>query len=167
MAINWYPHHLGDYAKKTQHLTILEHGAYRLLLDYFYSNGGPFPDNKKDIYRSLRAFNKAERRAIESVLGEFFSQETGSGQSLYWNHARAQEEISKYNEISEIKRKAANKRHAHASAHAGAHAMPPTTTATTTTFNKKGNGHEKTTGTKEGNRIAEKYLHDGLPLDAE
>lgn len=29
--MNYYEHHLGDYYRKAKHLTLLEHGAYRML----------------------------------------------------------------------------------------------------------------------------------------
>jgi uncharacterized protein YdaU (DUF1376 family) len=34
--VNYYERHMGTYAKKTMHLTMLEHGAYTLLLDRYY-----------------------------------------------------------------------------------------------------------------------------------
>lgn len=33
--MNYYEHHLGDYYRKAKHLTLLEHGAYRMLLDLY------------------------------------------------------------------------------------------------------------------------------------
>ena len=44
--MNYYNRHLGDYAKDTRHLTMLEHGAYCLLLDYYYATEKPIPDNR-------------------------------------------------------------------------------------------------------------------------
>ena len=46
--VNYYEHHLGDYAKDTGHLSMLEHGAYRIQLDHVIprSRGGvDTPDN--------------------------------------------------------------------------------------------------------------------------
>ena len=31
--MNYYSHHIGDYLTATAHLTLLEHGAYRRLID--------------------------------------------------------------------------------------------------------------------------------------
>jgi uncharacterized protein YdaU (DUF1376 family) len=33
--VNYYERHLGDYAKDAGHLSMLEHGAYSLLLDRY------------------------------------------------------------------------------------------------------------------------------------
>ena len=35
--MNYYERHLGDYARDTGHLSMLEHGAYSLLLDRYYA----------------------------------------------------------------------------------------------------------------------------------
>lgn len=126
MAINWYAHHLGDYSKKTRHLTILEHGAYRLLLDLYYINGGPIKDDKKSIYRACGASSTGERRAIDRVLDQFFELSDDG----FWKNSRASVEISKQNEIKEIRKKNGAKAHAreHAKAPAKAYTTIPTTT---------------------------------------
>ena len=72
MAIKWYPHHLGDYAKKTSGLSMLEHGAYRLLLDEYYNTGGALPNDHKYPARVCRAINPKERSAMTKILSLFF-----------------------------------------------------------------------------------------------
>ena len=37
----WYPHYPGDYGRDTGHLSLIEHGAYRLLLDHCYMTAKP------------------------------------------------------------------------------------------------------------------------------
>jgi uncharacterized protein YdaU (DUF1376 family) len=69
----WYPHFPGDYARDTADLTLMEHGAYRLLLDHYYSTGGPLPADKQRIYRLCRAFHPEEQEAVCAVLTDFFS----------------------------------------------------------------------------------------------
>ena len=68
--MNYYERHLGDYAKETTHLSILEHGAYCLLLDRYFITEHGIPQGQE--FRVSRAHTKEERSAIESVLSEFF-----------------------------------------------------------------------------------------------
>jgi uncharacterized protein YdaU (DUF1376 family) len=67
----WYPHFPGDYARDTADLSLIEHGAYRLLLDHYYSTGGPLPADKQRIYRLCRAFHPEEQEAVCAVLVAF------------------------------------------------------------------------------------------------
>lgn len=107
MSINYYRHHLGDYAKNTQSLSMTEHGAYRLLLDYYYSTERALPNDLKVIHRICRAITPAERRAVSKILSKYFLPKDG-----VWYHSRVEEEIKKYNEISEERKKAGAIAHA-------------------------------------------------------
>jgi hypothetical protein len=70
--MNFYKHFIGDYARATGHLSVIEHGAYRLMLDHFYGAGKPLPANRKALYRLLRAEAEAERRAVDSICFQFW-----------------------------------------------------------------------------------------------
>lgn len=70
--MNFYPFHIGDYAKDTAHLSMTEDGAYRRLIDMYYTRERLLPGDLQTIYRLARAHTKAERAAIDSVLQEFF-----------------------------------------------------------------------------------------------
>ncbi len=105
----WYPHYIGDYARKTAHLTVIEHGAYRLLLDHYYATGKPLDANADVLHRVCRAFADAERQAIDKVLRLFFFHDEEEG--VYIHH-RAEEELAKRSEISHKRRAAAERRHA-------------------------------------------------------
>jgi uncharacterized protein YdaU (DUF1376 family) len=94
--MNYYPHHIGDYARDTAHLTLLEDGAYRRLLDLYYSSERPLPLNREAIYRLARARTKDEKKAVDTVLSEFFTQGISG-----WNNKRADEEILKAREEGE------------------------------------------------------------------
>jgi uncharacterized protein YdaU (DUF1376 family) len=86
--VNFYPRHLGDYASSASHLSILEHGVYNLLLDFYYATEKPIP--AADVYRCSRARTKKEKAAVDSVLTQFFMLIDGE-----WWQKRAESEISK------------------------------------------------------------------------
>lgn len=86
--MNYYERHLGDYAKDTAHLSMLEHGAYGLLLDRYYATECGIPADQ--VHRLARARTKEEKQAIDSVLGEFFKLVDG-----VWINNRAADEITK------------------------------------------------------------------------
>lgn len=83
MTLPWYPRDMGKYARDTGHLTLMEHGAFNLMLDYYYATGGLprvsnassnaslMPDHSR-IYRLCKAMNKAEQDAVDNVLSLFF-----------------------------------------------------------------------------------------------
>lgn len=91
--MNFYEHHLGDYLKDAGHLSMLEHGAYRCLLDAYYIREAPLPADRRSVYKLARATTAAERKAVDYVLGEFFT-ETSEG----YRQQRADNEISRYAE---------------------------------------------------------------------
>ena len=88
--MNYYPRHLGDYARDTAHLLMIEHGAYNLLLDRYYATEEGIPDDQK--YRVTRARTPVEKQAVDSVLKEFFTLKEG-----VWVKNRVLEEIDKAN----------------------------------------------------------------------
>jgi uncharacterized protein YdaU (DUF1376 family) len=105
----WYPHYPGDYTRDTAHLTLMEHGAYRLLLDHYYSTAAPLPSDKQRLYRLCRAFHPEEQAAICAVLHDFFT----LGADGYHN-ARADRQLiemaAKRVKLSEQGRRGAKKR---------------------------------------------------------
>ncbi|WP_080762267.1 YdaU family protein [Chromobacterium violaceum] len=86
--MNYYERHLGDYAKDTAHLSILEHGVYSLLLDRYYGTEQGIPADQ--AYRVSRARSDDEKAAVDVVLAEFFELADG-----VWINRRAEEEIAK------------------------------------------------------------------------
>ncbi|WP_074869113.1 YdaU family protein [Lysobacter enzymogenes] len=86
--MNYYERHLGDYARDTGHLSMLEHGAYGQLMDRYYATEQGIPDDQR--YRITRAASKAERAAVDSVLKEFFRLAEG-----VWVHGRIEAELTK------------------------------------------------------------------------
>jgi uncharacterized protein YdaU (DUF1376 family) len=86
--VNYYERHLGDYARDTAHLSMLEHGAYGLLLDRYYSTEAGIPADQ--AHRLARARSKDERAAVDAVLGEFFTLLDG-----VWINGRAEREVER------------------------------------------------------------------------
>ncbi len=94
--MNHYPHHIGDYLKDTAHLTMIEDGAYRRLLDLYYQHEQPLPADKRQVYRLARATTPAERKAVDTILSEYFTA-TPDGH----RHSRCDEEIEQYQAVNE------------------------------------------------------------------
>lgn len=86
--MNYYERHIGDYARDAGHLTMLEHGAYTMLLDRYYSTEKPIPADQ--AHRVCRAKTKEEKAAVDTVLAEFFDLVDGA-----WMNGRATREIAK------------------------------------------------------------------------
>lgn len=101
--MNYYEHHLGDYARDTGHLSALEHGIYRLLLDRIYATESGIPQGQQ--YRVAKASSRAEKAAVDTIIAEFFIVEAGR----LWNK-RARAEIDAYRAKSAKARRSANAR---------------------------------------------------------
>ena len=86
--MNYYERHLGDYARDAGHLSMLEHGAYCLLLDRYYITEQGIPSDQ--AHRLCRAKSKEERSAVDAVLAEFFTLAEGA-----WINGRAAREVIK------------------------------------------------------------------------
>jgi uncharacterized protein YdaU (DUF1376 family) len=88
--MHFYKKNIGDYAKKTGRLTILQHGAYTLLMDACYDRER-FPTLEEAIEWTW-ALSADEVAAVEFVLKRFFTLEDG----IYVQN-RIREEIIEYN----------------------------------------------------------------------
>lgn len=105
--MNFYKHHLGDYAAATSHLTWDEDCAYRRLIDQYYKREAPLPTGVKETLRIARATSPAQRRAVQVVLDEFFElREDG------WHQKRCDEEIKAASAQQETNRRIAEEREA-------------------------------------------------------
>ena len=89
--MHYYKHHIGDYRRCTAHLSLLEHGVYRQLLDWYYLDESPIPNETQSVYRRLAARTEVEQRAVDAVLADFFTQ-TPDG----WINNRCNKQIGKY-----------------------------------------------------------------------
>lgn len=91
MGRPWYSFYPSDYARDTGHLTLVEHGAYRALMDHYYATAAALPADVERLLRLCRAWNAAEQEAVRFVLDEFF---VGGGADGY-HHPRIDAEIEK------------------------------------------------------------------------
>jgi len=67
---------IGDYLKKTHHLTVQEHGAYlRLLLEAWHTPGCSLPDDPVWIKRRLRVSDDEFAEFVRPVIDEFWTKE--------------------------------------------------------------------------------------------
>lgn len=73
--MNYYRRYVGDYLRDTARLSMIDHGAYNLLLDYYYADEQPLPLDHQELYTMVRAMRPEDRKAIDKVLGLFFTQE--------------------------------------------------------------------------------------------
>lgn len=70
--MNYYRRYSGDYLRKTSRLNLTEHGAYCLLLDYYYTEEKPLPADHDELYLMVRAMKPDDRKAVDKVLRLFF-----------------------------------------------------------------------------------------------
>ena len=87
--MHYFKKNIGDYAKKTGRLSMLQHGAYTLLIDSCYDRE-KFPTLEEAIEWSW-AITKDEIDAVEFVLKRFFTFENG-----VYVQSRIQQEIIEY-----------------------------------------------------------------------
>lgn len=70
----WYRFFAADYAKKTAGLSLLEHGAFRVLLDQYYADE-KLPSDLDELRRIARAMTDAEKAAVEKIVKRYFHAE--------------------------------------------------------------------------------------------
>ena len=117
--MKYYQRHIGDYSTATRHLTMLEHGAYTILLDLCYSTEQPLPLDQSRLFRLAMASTNEEQQAVASVLEEFFTRtETG------WRNGRCDHEIAQYQQMREGGRRGAEKRWSAMAAPVASDALP-------------------------------------------
>ena len=91
--MNYYEHHIGDYAQATAHLTFVEDAAYSRLIRKYYAEEKPLPADLSAVQRLIGARTREEKSAVDSVLKEFFFLEDDG-----WHNKRADLEILRYRE---------------------------------------------------------------------
>jgi uncharacterized protein YdaU (DUF1376 family) len=103
--MHYYKRNLGDYAKKTGRLSMLQHGAYNLLIDTCYDRER-FP-SLDDAIEWTWASSKEEIEAVEFVLRRFFDLEDG-----VFVQSRIRDEIAEYHAKASTNKRIADDREA-------------------------------------------------------
>lgn len=94
--MHYYSHNIGDYRKDTGHLSALEHGIYRQLIDWYYLDEKPIPKETQVVSRRLRLASESEIKALENVLTDFFDLRDDG-----YHQARCDDEIAQYHRNAE------------------------------------------------------------------
>lgn len=101
MARPWYARYPGDYLKDTNHLSLAEHGAYALMLDWYYANRSPLPVNVVEIYRLCSAITDEDKVVVQRILRDYFElTEDGDG----YRNGRADDELQEADRRSQAGR---------------------------------------------------------------
>lgn len=104
-SLFYYRHIIGDYDRDTKDLSLLEHGAYRRLLDAYYANRGPLSADPDRLYRVTSAILPDEQAAVRKVAYLFFDLVDGN-----IVHAKCDAEIARVVKESESQKARAEKR---------------------------------------------------------
>jgi uncharacterized protein YdaU (DUF1376 family) len=91
----WMPLYVQDYLADTQHLTTAEHGAYLLLLMFYWTHGG-IPNDEDTIRRITKMSEMNWKRSGKTVL-DFFTCVCDT-----WHNKRADLELAKAIEKSRV-----------------------------------------------------------------
>jgi uncharacterized protein YdaU (DUF1376 family) len=89
--MHYYSFNIGDYRKDTIHLSRLEHGIYRDLIDWYYLEETPIPKETQSVIRRLRLASEEEKTALENVLSDFFMPS-----DVGFRHLRIDADIAEY-----------------------------------------------------------------------
>lgn len=90
-AVNYYEHHIGDYAAATAHLTLVEDAVYTRMMRRYYLTEQPLPTDVAIIARLVGARAPSEIDAVQAVLDEFFVMESDG-----YHQKRCDEDIAKF-----------------------------------------------------------------------
>ena len=101
--MHYYKFNIADYRKDTGHLSTIEHGIYRQLIDWYYLDEQPIPLETQVVTRRLR-LGSDDLIFVKNVLADFF-QKTVKG----YVHKRIEFEIKEYHQQAD-KNKANGKR---------------------------------------------------------
>jgi uncharacterized protein YdaU (DUF1376 family) len=107
--VDWHPHHIDAYRRKTRHLSTLEHGAYRLLMDEYMADRRPLPNDDRALAGIVK-LPLLEWLIIAPTIRAFFRK-----RGDFLHHDRCDQELdaqdAKSKRATDKARKAATIRH--------------------------------------------------------
>jgi uncharacterized protein YdaU (DUF1376 family) len=103
--MHYFEHNIKDYRADAFTLTMIQHGAYRQLIDQYYLNEKPLTLDLEVLCADLLVRGEDEKKAIVFILGKFFSK-TEDG----YVHKRCNTVIQAFKEKSDKNRNNAVKR---------------------------------------------------------
>jgi uncharacterized protein YdaU (DUF1376 family) len=103
--MHYFEFNIKDYRADAFQLTLIQHGAYKQLIDQYCLNESPLTLNLEDLFYDLLIRGDDEKKAIVFVLEKFFDK-TENG----YVHKRCDAVIKKYQAKSNQSRNAVNTR---------------------------------------------------------
>lgn len=94
--MHFYTFNIGDYRRDTSHLTLLEHGIYRQLLDTYYLSEAPLCADDAILMRTHSIRTPDEMQAFKNVIADFFFLHENA-----YHHKGCDRNIEKYRDKSE------------------------------------------------------------------
>lgn len=87
----YYQHNIGDFDKKTRHLTRIERSVYLDMIHLYYTTEQQLSLDVAMICRKVLARTEEEKAAVLAILDEFFEETPGG-----WFHDRCEEELAAF-----------------------------------------------------------------------
>ena len=87
--MHYYKFNIGDWIRRTAHLSALEEGVYFRLINHYYDTEQSFPEDMVSVIRQTRLTDQED--AVQTILQEFFHLSKG-----FWFHSRCEDEIAAY-----------------------------------------------------------------------
>lgn len=102
-----YQHHITKYDDDTAGMSLMQHGAYRRLIDAYYRTGGKLPAKMSQLNTIVSAQNRAERDAVAYAVAQFFT----VGDDGFLRQNGCEKELFRITKVSEDNRRKANIKH--------------------------------------------------------
>lgn len=103
--MHYYEHNIKDYRADAFQLTLIQHGAYRQLMDQYYLKEVPLPLQLEDLFNDLLIRGDDEKNTTLYILGKFFDK-TEDG----YVHKRCRSVIQEFKAKADKNRDNANTR---------------------------------------------------------
>jgi uncharacterized protein YdaU (DUF1376 family) len=89
--LHYYTFNIGDYRRDTSHLTLLEHGIYRQLIDSYYLGEQPLCADDATLMRTHSIRTQEEEKAFRNVMNDFFERRDDG-----YHHRGCEKNIEQY-----------------------------------------------------------------------